>query len=130
MVRTENKIVVLLTMYYKKRKAWCIYMPKKKKTLREQKQDLTEIKISLGKDMSGKRIQGAHHSVSEDRAKAWGAVGAKIRGHRLQQQYFKLKEKRGRHTAQRQIDAGSRRKQQRNYVSSFSESLSFLLKYW
>jgi hypothetical protein len=32
-------------------------MPKKRKTAREQNQDLIEVKISLGKDMTGKRIQ-------------------------------------------------------------------------
>lgn len=47
-------------------------MPKKKKTAREQNQDLIEVKISLGKDMTGKRIQKSFYgrSKGETREKA------------------------------------------------------------
>ena len=44
-------------------------MPKKRKTVREQNQDLIEIKLLLGKDMHGKRIQKSFYGKTKSEAR-------------------------------------------------------------
>lgn len=44
-------------------------MPRKRKTAREQNQDLIEVKISLGKDMTGKRIQKSFYGRTKGEAR-------------------------------------------------------------